>query len=231
LDRLLDIICFLLVFLLALTLEFDTLYTYMRDHSALFNNEVSSKSLFVSPLFWLLVTAVGIIVILFQIREYLYRHHFFLKMREIAKGFFAGVKSIKQTGKPWLLVFHSIFIWLMYYAMTYTCFLAFAPTSTLGPLVALMVYVFGSLGMIIPSPGGLGSYHFLVIAALGLYGINNTDAFSFSNIMFFTINIFYVIALGIWSLFAMNISNRDYVPHHYDVSLHPDADDPDLDSI
>ena len=100
----------------------------------------------------------------------------------------------------------------MYYLMTFLCFRAFDPTAHLGPLAGLLVFVFGSLGMIIPTPGGMGSYHALVIAALVLLGINQNDAFSFAMIIFFTINIFGNILFGIIALILLPNQNRNYQP-------------------
>ena len=77
----------------------------------------------------------------------------------------------------------------MYYMMTYLCFFAFAPTAHLAPIAALTVFVFGTFGIVIPSPGGMGTYHVLATAALVIHGVNSNDAFSFANIMFFSIQI------------------------------------------
>jgi glycosyltransferase 2 family protein len=109
---------------------------------------------------------------------------------------------------PVVFIFHSLNIWLMYYLMTYFCFFAFEPTMHLTPLAALTVYVFGTFGMVIPSPGGMGTYHFLATSALLLYGVKGDDAFSFANIMFFSIQIFYTIIVGVVSIFLIRYLNK-----------------------
>lgn len=43
---------------------------------------------------------------------------------------------------------------------------AYGPTSELSLIQILVVYVFGSFGVFIPSPGGMGTYHFMVIIGL-----------------------------------------------------------------
>ena len=70
--------------------------------------------------------------------------------------------------------------------MMYFAFFTFAPTAHLGPIAGLVVFVFGSLGILIPTPGGMGSYHYLVGEALTMYGVSGVDAFSFANIVFFS---------------------------------------------
>jgi uncharacterized membrane protein YbhN (UPF0104 family) len=96
--------------------------------------------------------------------------------------------------------------------MTLFALKSFAPTADLQPIVALVIFVFGSLGIVIPSPGGMGTYHALVIAALSLYGVNATDAFSSANIGFFTINIFCNILFGILAIVLLPILNKNYQP-------------------
>jgi hypothetical protein len=107
-----------------------------------------------------------------------------------------------------LFLFYSVGIWLMFYLQCYFNLLAFAPTAHLGASAALMVFVFGTLGFVIPSPGGMGTFHALCIAALSLYGVNGGDAFSYANISFFTIQIFYNIVAGILALILLPILNK-----------------------
>ena len=38
------------------------------------------------------------------------------------------------------------------------------------------MFLIGSYGMLAPVQGGIGAYHFMVIAALTVYGIGSTDA-------------------------------------------------------
>ena len=42
-------------------------------------------------------------------------------------------------------------------------FFSFAPTADLAPVSGLVVFVFGTLGIVVPSPGGMGTYQFLII--------------------------------------------------------------------
>ncbi|MBL7827467.1 MAG: UPF0104 family protein, partial [Saprospiraceae bacterium] len=58
------------------------------------------------------------------------------------------------------------------------------------------------------SPGGMGTFHGLCIAALALYGINGGDAFSYANIAFFAIQIFYNLVAGIAALLLLPVLNR-----------------------
>jgi len=206
-DRIVDVISILLVTALAVTLEFDTIARFAGEYidlGARFNG---------GRLLWY-AAGIGLagagLVWLF--RERLIRSRLFAKLKVIAIGFKDGLFSIGQLDRPWLFLLHSINIWLMYFLMTYCCFFAFEPTAHLSPLVGLVVFVFGGWGIVIPSPGGMGTYHFLVQTALQMYGVSGEDAFSWANIAFFSINIGCNVLLGIVALIALPLVNRRYHP-------------------
>jgi uncharacterized membrane protein YbhN (UPF0104 family) len=97
----------------------------------------------------------------------------------------------------------------MYFLMNYLFFFSYEPTTELAPVVALMVFVFGAFGIVIPSPGGMGTYHWLVIQALAIYGISEINGFAFANIAFFSIQIFCNIAMGIIATILLFTLNRE----------------------
>lgn len=205
-DRIIDLFCFGLVFLLALLLQYDLLWNYISSNARI--NLGGNGVLMIL----LLAGAVIGFWMVWQYREKLRQNAFLNRIARTVKGFLEGVRSLQRVKNKPLLVFHSVNIWLMYFLMTYLCFKAFTPTAHLDPMAGLLIFVFGSLGMIIPTPGGMGSYHALVIAGLALYGINQNDAFSFAMIIFFTINIFGNILFGIIALILLPGYNRSYQP-------------------
>jgi len=88
-------------------------------------------------------------------------------------------------------------------------FFSFEPTAHLDAVTGLVTFVFGTLGIVIPTPGGMGSYQYLISEALGLYGIASSDAFSFANILFFSVQLFCNIFLGIITLVVLPIFNAN----------------------
>jgi uncharacterized membrane protein YbhN (UPF0104 family) len=50
--------------------------------------------------------------------------------------------------------------------MTIVCFYSFSETKDLDLGQGLFIMVAGGLGMVVPTPTGIGSYHYLVIQAL-----------------------------------------------------------------
>ena len=120
----------------------------------------------------------------------------------------ATLKCSNRNASDYFDITEYVLIWAMYYVMTVFALQSFAPTTDLPLVVGLVVFVFGALGIVIPSPGGMGTYHALVIAALSLYGVSGDDGFSLANIAFFSINIFCNILFGILALILLPIINR-----------------------
>jgi uncharacterized protein (TIRG00374 family) len=204
-DRIIDVLSLGIVMIIALALEFETIAGFLVE-----NTQMDSIWVIFSPINLLILVLMGALGIV-SLRYLLYadiRHPLLIKIRRFILGFKEGIISVLKVESIGKLLFHSILIWLMYYLMTYTCFKSFGPTAGLSPQAGFITFVFGSLGMIVPLPGGMGSYHFCVMAALGLYGINGADSFSFAMIIFFSIQIFCNVLLGILSLILLPIYNR-----------------------
>lgn len=84
----------------------------------------------------------------------------------------------------------TVLIWIFYFLMTYLCFFAFPFTRELvrpdlayGLLPGLVVFVFGSLSIAVPATGGLGPWNIAVIFALTLYGVDQSDAATYSMVV------------------------------------------------
>ena len=82
---------------------------------------------------------------------------------------------------------------------------------------ALLVFVFGSFGILIPSPGGMGTYHALVVKQRWLsftYRAMTHSAMpilSFSTSRYFTTIVFGILSL----LYSCRSTMRHYIPNHF----------------
>jgi uncharacterized protein (TIRG00374 family) len=205
-DRIIDVISILLVTALAFLMEFNTIISFINQYVDL-ESRLSSTTISLLAAGALLVAGL-----FFIFKRRLARTTLYAKLEAIALGFRDGLLTVLQLDRPWLFFLHSINIWLMYFLMTYLCFQAFDPTAGLSPVVGLVVFVFGGWGIVIPSPGGMGTYHFLVQTALQMYGISGDNAFSWANIAFFSIQLGCNVLLGVAALFLLPALNRDYHP-------------------
>lgn len=209
--RTMDVICLASAIGLTIFLEFDTVTEYLADNRSADGAE--KTSIFASPVFLTLV-GIGIVVVilLYVFRDQASKTKLYSKVTGFLKGLWEGIMTVRKMESPWVFVFHSLNIWFMYYLMAYLCFFAFAPTSGLSPLAGLMTFVFGAFGILIPSPGGMGTYHYFTSEALMIYGVSTVDAFSFANILFFSIQIGCNMIIGTLALILLPIINRGYEP-------------------
>lgn len=208
-SRSLDVVCLAIAMGLMLVLEGDVVWGFIEEKAFAGQSEGGMLS---NP--WVLgflglMAAGGIFFLVF--RKRLLKIPIIAKIWGIALGFWEGLKTIGQLERPFLFVFHTVTIWVMYYLMHYVVFFAFEPVAHLPPVVGLTVFVFGSLGIVIPAPGGIGAFQYLVTNALIIYGIAGDDAFSFSNVIFFPI-FFTNILLGAISVGLFPYLNKDYKP-------------------
>jgi len=215
-DRVVDVMSILLVTGLAILLEFDTIWRFINEEADLGRLANIGNLL-------LLTGAVGVVFagLAYVLRKPLSKTKIYAKVKSLILGFWEGIQTIRQLDRPGLFLLHSVNVWFMYFAMTYLCFFAFAPTAGLSPLAGLMVFVFGGWGVVIPSPGGMGTYHFLAQTALAMYGISGDDGFSWANISFFSIQLGCNVIGGIFALAFLPTINRHYRPVNSGTPIRP----------
>jgi glycosyltransferase 2 family protein len=202
-DRLMDFLCLGLVVGLAFLLEGSTLLGFLGQQQR--GGGATSGSTIVWMLLAAMLAGVGAIWVL---RKKLLQLAFVQKLLQLLQGFWEGLKSVFKLKSPALFIIYSLGIWLMFYLQCWLNLKAFPPTAHLSASAGLMVFVFGTLGFIIPSPGGMGTFHALCIAGLALYSINGGDAFSYANIAFFTVQIFYNLVGGVLALLLLPALNK-----------------------
>jgi len=205
LERLMDVLYLLLCIGLCFLIEFDTILEFLQKGKG--DDEGPSYLLLILGASGLLFLVIG-----FSFRNKIIASPLFQKILNIVKGFGEGILSVRKMDRPLMFWFHSTFIWVMYFFMTYFCFFSFAPTADLAPKVALLAFVVGALAIAVPSPGGMGTYHLFIIELLALYGVSETDAFSFANILFFSVQLGINVVVGLLVLVLLPIFNKNYHP-------------------
>ena len=79
-----------------------------------------------------------------------------------------GLLSARKVQRWWLFVLYTLLIWFCYTLMTYIPFWMFEMQEaySLDMLDALVITVISAIGIAIPSPGGIGTYHYFVKQSL-----------------------------------------------------------------
>jgi hypothetical protein len=162
LERIVDIFMLALLTLAAFILQADAI-------KGLFSQMDANRGQLVLILLGVGVT--GLIIFLLALRYF--RHiPFIRKVREFFLGMGEGIRSIfrlKRRGLFWLYSFGIWFLWLL---MTHCSMLAIYETSAMTLSNTVFFMVAGSLGMMVPTPGGAGAFHGM--AVLGFQALGYT---------------------------------------------------------
>jgi len=205
-DRILDLLSLLFAILLAFVLQGNVLFAF-------FENKIGNSVFGESWLYIVLALVFLLLFFMYRFRRFIKQWSLYQKIHHLVEGFRDGLRSLRRVEKPWILFLDTVLIWLMYYLMMFLCFYSFEPTAHLGGMAGLMVFVFGGLGIVFPSPGGMGTFHLMVITALAIYGIHGDDAFSFANIQYFSVQLLGCMLIGIIGLIVLPIINKKPKPN------------------
>jgi len=206
-ERALDVVCLLIIFFAALGMEFDRISGIAND---LVFNTVSEK------LHALMQQQTAVIIIVLTLiliagTLFYFRKKIQALFSEKAKGFIGGIWngliSIKNVDKPVLFIIYTLLIWAMYILQVYVCFFAFPETAGLSIMVAVVIVVFGSLG-VMATPGGTGAYQLIVIQILtSIYLISYTSSFAFAWAVW-TSQFVFIVFTGFLSLILLALLNK-----------------------
>ncbi|MEC8802847.1 MAG: lysylphosphatidylglycerol synthase transmembrane domain-containing protein [Bacteroidota bacterium] len=119
------------------------------------------------------------------------------KMAGFLQGIGTGIRSVLAMEKRGLFLFHTLFIWVMYFLMSYVLFKAIPAVSALGLTDAVLVMVAGGFGMVLPAPGGIGSYHWAVSLGFAAVGFSGDVGFAVANVVWLTQTAMIVITGGL----------------------------------
>jgi len=155
-------------FAILITLILTTLLYKFKEINVFFKEVFSGSSgnTFSNPI---LLFLIGSVLVIFVFKKQIKKLSFFEKIIKALNGLKDGFSSLKKIKNKTPFILHTILIWVMYLLMTYVCFFAIEETKHLNLLDGIYITVIGGLGMVVPSQGGIGSYHLAV--KLGLVGI------------------------------------------------------------
>jgi glycosyltransferase 2 family protein len=129
-----------------------------------------------------------------------YKHHsLFKKVRHFTRDIVRGLISLKNVKNQWGFWGSSAMIWITYYLTMLAVAWAIPATASLSLSSVLMVMVMGSIGMVAPVQGGIGTFHALVAYILMTFGLEEADGKIFAAIIH-GLQMLLIIMLGIFSI-------------------------------
>lgn len=149
-----------------------------------------------------IVTALCVVALFLLLFIIMRKLTIFARFRETIKEIKEGVMSLKDVKNKTLFTLYTLGIWGSYFLHYYITFFCFGFTMGLGLNVALVSFIVGSIAVIVPTPNGMGPWHFAVKTILVLYGVQETNAETFV-IIVHTIQTALIPLLGVYSLMAL----------------------------
>ncbi len=167
-ERVIDLVFLISLFLLTLILKLDLILRFFTE----LGSQSSDSTTLGSTKYYVLISILMFFVLAYYLlKKWIIKTSFYEKIIEFVDGLKEGFKSIKKMKRKLSFWFHTFSIWIMYFLMTYVCFFAIEETSHLTISDGLFLLVLGGIGMVIPTPGGIGSYHAIVMIGLSVLGV------------------------------------------------------------
>ena len=101
------------------------------------------------------------------------RVRFFARIADALRGLGTGFASVARLENKGAFLLSTVGIWTMYVLMFWCTLRAIPALDGLGLADALFLSAIGNVASVIPVPGGIGAYHYLVALSLqSLYGMS-----------------------------------------------------------
>jgi len=194
-ERAVDVISLLIIFLLAIILQGDIFGKFMLDLMTTFFHDKAgrlsgSKLIIAGAIFFVIAVVFYIILKRFGHIDVI------AKIKTVIKNILHGLSSIRYLKHKGLFILHSFLLWALYLLSTYAGLFALKETEHLGIAGAITTLAVGSVGMIL-TPGGIGAYPLLVSQLIGLYGLDAFTTGTASGWLLWTAQTFIILAGGL----------------------------------
>ena len=198
-ERMLDTVMVLLITFVAIALQWPVFSSFINEAGV----EVPGGNVISSShgLVVVLLSALAVAILLFL---FIRKLAVWKKIKSFVARFMEGVLSLKKMKNGWLFLLETVGIWFCYFMQFYLCFFCFGFSSGLSVAAALLLFVGGSIAVVVPTPNGAGAWHYVIMSIMMLYGVSETDAGVFALIVHGTQTLL-VVALGLYGLAALQL--------------------------
>lgn len=201
-ERLIDTLCVGLITAVAMLSQ---MKVFLNFFDATGTDLHSIGDVFTSVEFYIILfSIVGIGILLYYLVRTL---SFFEKVKGMVLNIWEGIISLRRVRNMPLFILYTFLIWACYFLQFYVTFRCFSFTAELGFSAGLVMFVAGTIAVIVPTPNGAGPWHFAIISMMALYGVGATQAGTFA-LLVHGIQTLLVILLGVYGLLTLPIINK-----------------------
>jgi uncharacterized protein (TIRG00374 family) len=126
------------------------------------------------------------------------------KFHRLIENFYSGLDAIKKKEVLLRVTFYTVFVWLTYFMVMYSCLLCLDININIPS--AMLVMAITAISVTIPSsPGYVGTWEFFVILGLGVFHIDKSRALSFA-LIYHLVSLLMVTLIGLWVVIRSGLS-------------------------
>ena len=174
-ERLWDFIAILVLAIVTFLLQWDRFGGYFEEN--ILAPLASAGAGWIMAL--IVVAATIFIVTVFLLKE---RSDFCRKVAESISRLWTGITAFNKSKNKLLVALTTLLIWFTYVVMCFCIIKAMPALDGLNLADAAFLSLVGNIASVVPVPGGIGAYHYLVTAAVGLYGFSWDSGLLFSTL-------------------------------------------------
>lgn len=201
-ERVLDLICLVLVIFLAISTQIDLVGGYAKE---LFDQILSNINSSPTAILFLIILILSVAAIIFLVYKKARHSAFLLKINNWIKGIVEGLISVRKIENKLMFIVYTLTIWFLYLSSIRVGFYAMEDLVQLGWVPSLTILTFGSFAMI-ATQGGIGAYQFAVQKTLLLYGVKEVSGLAFGWLLWSvqTVMLFITGPISLLLLFTLN---------------------------
>ncbi len=185
-ERAIDLFTLIFITIITILLKIETFGAFVKENIF---DRITSKLVFVGNIPVLVYVLIvifffAIIFMYFYNKDKILAKPGIIKLKKLLSGVMSGVKTVFHMKRRRYFLMHTLFIWSMYFLMSYVVLFSFPETSVLTFVDGLFILVIASLAMSLPVQGGIGVFHlFIKLGLEGLYGINEEIGAAYAALM------------------------------------------------
>jgi uncharacterized membrane protein YbhN (UPF0104 family) len=199
-ERILDLICLVIVIAVTIASQLDQLGNYAGE----LTNKLLSKANDSVNMALFIITFV---IIFLSLGYWLLRKS---KWLNSLQSFFQGIKEglfvIRKIEKKRMFILYTVLIWFLYLLSIRIGFYSMLDTISLSWVPSLTILTFGSFAMI-ATQGGVGAYQLAVQKTLSFYQINEVSGLAFGWLLW-SVQTFMLLIVGPIAMFLLFLLNR-----------------------
>ena len=201
-DRVSDVVAIGIITLLIMVFNVQFFTDFFSNNPTLMDGLIQ---LIQSP--WLYLITFGFGIVIYILFRYMGHLSLIIRIKAVLKDIYEGLYTIIRLKHKEVFILETILIWVGYFIFFYSTFYAFSFTKDLGIVVGLITFTMGSIAIAVPVQGGIGPWHFMVIASLVLFGVDPNEAAAFALIVH-TTQTLWTALVGLVGVVALPMMNE-----------------------